>query len=80
MHRLLRMLLLCILRVSSSVVEQWPFKPLAVGSIPTSPTMHFLEYRGPFVYRLGRRPLTAERGVRFPYGLPAVKLYGAFGK
>ena len=27
--------------VSSSVVEQWPFKPLVVGSSPTSPTRLF---------------------------------------
>jgi hypothetical protein len=31
--------------VSSSVVEQWPFKPLAVGSIPTSPTKKCFAYQ-----------------------------------
>jgi hypothetical protein len=29
--------------------------------------------RGPFVYRLGRQVFNLERGVRFPYGLPATK-------
>ena len=26
----------------SSVVEQWPFKPKVVGSIPTAPTNHIV--------------------------------------
>lgn len=28
------------------------------------------QHEAPFVYRLGHRPFTAGRGVRFPYGVP----------
>jgi hypothetical protein len=42
------------------------FCKLLVGSSNLSEGTNF----GPFVYWLGRCPFTAERWVRFPYGLP----------
>ena len=35
-----------------------------------------VEFAGPFVQRLGHRPLTSATGVRFPYGLLVFKELG----
>ena len=36
--------------------------------------------QGPFVYRLGRKIFILERGVRFSYGLPNLKIFYSNGK
>ncbi len=50
------------IRVGSSVVEQRPFKPLAVGSNPTQPTT-FKSFKNPRLY-------WSKRGLPFPHGNP----------
>ena len=51
---------------SSSMVERLALDQDVGGSSPPSPA----SVCGPFVQRLGHRPLTSVTGVRFPYGLP----------
>ena len=37
-------------------------------------------FNAPFVYRLGHRPFTAVRGVRFSYGVPLLRLVSSVGQ
>ena len=52
--------------VGSSMVEQRPFKPLAVGSSPTRPTTPFFIRAWP--YRIGEQKM--ERGIHSGRLLP----------